>query len=280
VPNGSFESPPTLFVDTRIESWQKTPKPAWYDESGGYLWDQLAGVFLNLPPGDPAHIGNCDSNQAVFLFAVPQVGFFQDYESAGGTNTTPDHAFDARFEVGTSYRLAAGIIGGLGNMKEGVTLQLGLYYRADATNRVTVAATNIAFSASVFPSPTNLVDITLQVPAVTAGDPWAGQRIGIELVSTVRPDLAGGYWDVDNIRLTAAAAPPAFTLSAAVVGPDLRIAWPSATGQQYQLKIATVLGSWSDYEAPLPGTGGELVKLVPLAGRSHVYAYVLATPAP
>ena len=34
VPNASFESPLTPFVDTRIDSWQKTPKPFWYDESG------------------------------------------------------------------------------------------------------------------------------------------------------------------------------------------------------------------------------------------------------
>jgi hypothetical protein len=73
VPNASFESPETTFVDVNIDLWQKPPKPWWYDESGGFLWIQLTGVFLNLPPTDPDHIDNCDGNQAAWLFAVPEV---------------------------------------------------------------------------------------------------------------------------------------------------------------------------------------------------------------
>src|SRR4051794_27465521 len=56
VPNASFESPQTSFVDPRIDFWQKSPKPSWYDESGGFLWDQLAGVFLNVAPTNSAYI--------------------------------------------------------------------------------------------------------------------------------------------------------------------------------------------------------------------------------
>ena len=34
------------------------------------------------------------------------------------------------------------------------------------------------------------------------GDAWAGQNIGVQIASTVSTNLAGGYWDVDNVRLT------------------------------------------------------------------------------
>ena len=74
IPNASFESPETAFVDVNIGFWQKGLTPVWYDESSGYTWSQLTGVFLNVPPRRPeAHIDNCDGNQAVWLFAVPEV---------------------------------------------------------------------------------------------------------------------------------------------------------------------------------------------------------------
>src|SRR5439155_12475624 len=79
VPNNSFESPVTVFVDTHIDSWQKSAKPPWYDESGGYLWDQLTGTFKNTPTNSSDHIDNCDGNQAAWMFAVPEVAIFQDY---------------------------------------------------------------------------------------------------------------------------------------------------------------------------------------------------------
>jgi hypothetical protein len=132
------------------------------------------------------------------------VGLFQDYDSLGGTNTTPTHAFDVQFEVGYSYQLTVGIIGGGGGMKEGVSLQLGLYYRDDASNQVVVATTNVAFTLAGFPNTTNLIDGQVRVPAVKAGDPWAGRHVGVQLLSTVGPDLVGGYWDLDNVRLVAA----------------------------------------------------------------------------
>jgi hypothetical protein len=45
IPNGSFESPETPFAEPGLDSWEKTPKPFWYDEGGGGLWIQLTGVF-------------------------------------------------------------------------------------------------------------------------------------------------------------------------------------------------------------------------------------------
>ncbi len=201
VPNGSFESPATTTVDTRLDAWQRTPRPFWWDEQQFGSWDQLIGVFANLPPEDSRHIVNCDGNQAIWLFANPEVGLFQDRDS---TNGIPGQLIEARFEPGKSYRLTVGLlVGKVYAMAEGATLELSLYYRDVASNRVTVAATTVTNTAAVFNSDTNLIDFQVSLPEVTAGDPWAGKPIGVSILSTVDLARAGGYWDIDNVRLTA-----------------------------------------------------------------------------
>jgi hypothetical protein len=211
VPNHSFETPPTSFYSVLIDSWQKTPKPDWYVQGGGFTWEQLTGAFGNTATNSPDHISNCDSNQAIWLFAVPEVGLFQDYNSMDLDDVVPSHAFDAVYEVGKSYELTVGLFGGGAGrnygMLLGVTLELGLYFRDAASNRVMVASTTITNSNELFPNNTNLVDFTVQIPIVKASDPWAGQHIGILMLSTVSSNMQGGYWDLDNVRLTSAAAP-------------------------------------------------------------------------
>jgi hypothetical protein len=201
LPNASFESPATLFVNTHVDSWQKTPKPDWYLETGGYTWDQLIGVFRNTAPGSSDHIANCHGSQALWVFAIPDLGLFQDYDSTDWANPVPTHAFDAMYQPGKSYELTIGLIGGGGNMLPGVTFEFGLYYRDANSNMVKVASASVTNSISLFPDTTNLVDFRVEVPTVSASDPWAGQRIGIRLLSTVSMESQGGYWDVDNIRL-------------------------------------------------------------------------------
>lgn len=196
VPNPSFEAPATVFADPAIESWQKAPKPDWYDESGGFPWDQLVGVFLNTPADKPDHIANVDGTQAAFLFAVPGAAIFQDRES------TPTHDFDVPFEIGRSYRLTVGVLGGGGGMKDGVTLELSLYYRDASGNPVTVATTVVTNEAGRFADRSRFTDVEVVVPTVRSTDAWAGQSLGIRISSTVLPDLAGGYWDIENVRLT------------------------------------------------------------------------------
>jgi len=207
VPNGSFETPATTFVDTHIDSWQKAPKPAWYVEGGGFTWDQLTGVFANTAPTSPDHIDNCDGNQAMWMFAVPEVGLFQDYNSIDWAHTTPPHDFNAVFEPGKSYHLTVGVIGGGGGMLPGASLEVSLYYRDGASNIVTVATTRITNSPATFSNTTHLVDFQVDVPAVKIGDAWAGQNIGIRMVSTVSSNLEGGYWDLDNVRLMSVIEP-------------------------------------------------------------------------
>ena len=193
IPNASFESPETTFASANIDSWQKSAKPWWYDESGDFLWSQLMGVFLNVPATEPEHIDNCDGKQAVWLFAVPEVELFQD--------------LTATFEVGQSYHLTVGIFGGGGNMKDDVPIEIRLYYRDVENNKVTVGATTFTYEWD-----TGYVhhfnDVQLVIPQVTSIDSWAGKNIGVQLVSTLTlGDLdpntgrAGGYWALDNVRL-------------------------------------------------------------------------------
>ena len=200
IPNASFESPTTLYAGPFVDSWQQAPSP----------YSQQTGVFLNLPPGDPSHITNCDGAQAAFFFASQQVALFQDYDSTDYTNSTPTHAFDAAFEVGKSYTLTVGVIGGTNlaiPMQEGATLELSLYYRDNAGDKHTAAATTITNSGAAFGLPRQFVDYHVHLPTVQPGDAWAGRHIGVQFLSTVSPELEGGYWDLDNVRLFSAGAP-------------------------------------------------------------------------
>ena len=202
VPNGSFESPATVFVDPQIDAWQKSPTPGWYDESAYGPWDQLMGVFLNTPPGDTNSLVNCSGTQAAFLFAMPQVTLTQDLPSPGAGAAVPT------FKPGKVYDLTLGVLGNGGGMAEGATLDVSLYYRDASSNMATIATITVTNSNALFPDRNHLVDFTAHLAGVTADAPWAGKPIGVRIASTVDPALAGGYWDVDNVRLLESIAVP------------------------------------------------------------------------
>lgn len=237
VPNASFESPrvPPVspYAGPDIASWQKSPQPVWYDpaQNADTPWEFLVGSFYNVPfPG--TMIENCDGEQASFLFALPEAALFQDYDSVSGTNSAPDHAFNAPYQVGRAYRLTVAVLGGGGGMKPGVTLDLRLYYRNAANERVTVAATSVTNSLDLFPTNTYFVDFAVKVPAVKATDAWAGRPIGIELASTVGFELAGGYWDLDHVRLEELIEVPNASFELPVVPPVTPYAGPEIEAWQ------------------------------------------------
>lgn len=209
VPNNSFESPRTDFADPRMDGWQKAPEPAWYQGGNGFPWDQLVGQFFNTPRGNSNHIDNVEGKQAAFLFALPDVAIFQDYNSLAGTNAIPNHDFNVRFEIGKSYALTAAVLGGGGGMSNGATFEISLYYRDTNSNMVTVAAATITNSAALFPTNTHFFDLQARTPIVQETNAWAGQNIGVRLASTVGFGLQGGYWDVDNVRVTESVVPNA-----------------------------------------------------------------------
>ena len=265
IPNASFESPVVThddpFAAPDMDYWQKSPQPAWYDPSLNYNtpWDYLMGTFYNVP-FPSTFIDNCDGTQAAFLFAWPEAALFQDYDSIYGTNTTPSHAFDVKFNVNRAYSLTVGVIGGGGGMTNGATLELSLYYRDASSNMVTVAATTITNAAQSFPTNTHLVDFSLCVPGVRATDPWAGQNIGVQIASTVIYDLRGGYWDVDNARLTETVLPVltnprmtnnqcGFTLQGE---PGLRVEILAATNLAWPISDWTSLGTLTNTTGAVP----------------------------
>lgn len=207
IPNASFESPATFFVSLNFDSWQRTPQPEWWNEAANGPWTNLTGIFKNTPPGSREHINNCDGNQGAWLFANPDVGLFQDYDSMDWNDPAPTRAFNARFEPGKLYHLSVGVIGGGDGMLPETPLEASLYYRDAASNKVIVAAATITYSATQFSNRTQLVYFDLTTPVVRSGDAWAGRHIGIQFLSTVRPDLAGGYWDLDDVRLSSVLAP-------------------------------------------------------------------------
>ena len=235
LPNASFEAPvvpeTSPYAMPDMAGWEKSAQPIWYDPSQNYNtpWADLVGTFYNVPfPG--AFIDNCDGVQAAFIFAVPGVAIFQDYNSIDEASTNASHAFNAKFNVGRSYKLTVGVIGGGGGMQPGATLQLSLYYRDASSNMVIVAATTITNSTTLFPTNTNLVDFQVQVSAVQPGDAWAGRNIGVQIASTVGFDIPGGYWDVDNVRLVEEISVPNYSFEAPVMPETNPYAMPDMNG--------------------------------------------------
>jgi len=200
VPNGSFESPtppPGFPATPQVDVWQKPPQPSGIPLPGGVTWEQLAGVFPNTPVGASDHIDNVVGNQAAYILAIPGIGLFQQL------NTT--------FEVGKSYNLTLGILGG-GGITEGSSFLMSLYYLDGVNQPVTVGSTPITYTAAGFPNPTHLYDYSVNLSEVQSGDAWAGKNIGIQLLSTF--GTGTGYWDADDVRLVAVPEPTTVALLA------------------------------------------------------------------
>jgi hypothetical protein len=222
VPNASFETPsaPTTYppVTFGIDSWQKAPKPAYFDaveQGSGLLWDQTAAIFFG-----PGAYANMAGFQAAYLFSFPQVSLFQDYDSVDFNDASPTHEFDVAFEIGKAYTLTVGLYGKgfSGPMTEGSLLGLSFYYRS-GTQMVTVGnPTIVSYTANSFPvgGSLNLIDYQVTVPTVQAGEAWAGQKLGIKVESIY--GTGDGYWDIDNVRLTAVPEPGFGTLLALGAG--------------------------------------------------------------
>ena len=256
VPNGSFELPSTPFVSLLIDGWQRTPKPAWYVEDGGFLWNQLTGIFVNTAPGAADHLESLDGRQAAWLFAVPEAGLFQEVRNASGT-------MPAVYEAGRSYRLTLDAVGGGGNMLDGVTLEAGLIRWDTGSNRVWVASTVVTNSAALFDPRTFLRTFRLTTPLLTPTDPAVGQVIGVQMVSTVSAAAQGGYWDVDNVRVEAV-TPTQPELTHALDAGQLRLGWRSEEGVRYRVRRSGDLREWTWVGEPVVGTGEAVSVRVPV----------------
>lgn len=262
VPNGSFESPATFFVSTRLDHWEDQPRPDDYVEAGGFLWEQLTGVFRNTPAGSPDHLENLHGQQAAWLFAVPGVGLWQE--------------LGREFEPGTAYQLDALVLGNGGNMLPGPALEFVLGAFATGGEVAPLASLSITNDPALFPLRTRLTPFQLRTPLVREGDAWAGRPIVIQILSRVTPAQQGGYWDVDDVRLTAV-RPPAIVLRTEPADDALRIVWPAAPGFRYQLQRSASLETWTNVGGGLNGRTGELSAEVPV-GAAPAFFRVAAQP--
>jgi hypothetical protein len=278
--NPSFESPATPFVSTHVDGWQKTQQDPGYDSSGGYLWDQLAGVFQNPAPGQSDHIDNIDGVQAVWIFNVRGFGMFQDYGSHDWAGTNALHTPDAVFSAGSAYRLTVGVFGGGGGMPEGAPLELALYHRDDSGAPALVSSNLVVNSTNLFPTPNHFFDFSVRVPEVKATDPWAGRHVGVLMLSTVEPSGEGGYWDVDHVRLFAITPAAPKVILEVIANGGARVDWVSEADVAYQVRISRDLASWSDAGAPQSGTGGPLSATIAGGDGGSLYVEVTATPVP
>ena len=239
VPNGSFEEPVTAFVDQRIDPWQRTEKPSWFDEGGGVLWGQLVGTFANTAAGKPDHIANLHGNQAAWLFAVSGAGIWQELAPAGSPNPV-------RYEPGKAYQLSVDILGNGGGMLPGTPLEVGFCHLLPDGTRAVVATRTVRNEPGLFPVRTQMTTFRVTTPVVKPSDPWAGRPVAIMAVSTVPRDAEGGYWDIDNFRVASAAAPDV-RIEAGADG--LSLAWTTSSGWRYRALRSGDLKSWT----PLPG---------------------------
>lgn len=107
-------------------------------------------------------------------------------------------------------------------MPLGVPLELRLYYRDEEGDRVTIGAVEVLNTTDESqPHAKHLDDWQLRIPPVLAGDPWAGENIGVQIVSTVPFESARGFWRVDNVRLTSVSVPADFDHDGDVDAEDL-----------------------------------------------------------
>ncbi|HVY70867.1 MAG TPA: hypothetical protein VHH73_13125, partial [Verrucomicrobiae bacterium] len=166
--------------------------------------------------------------------------------------------------------------GGGAGMSNGVTLAISVYYRSGA-NLVTLASTTVTNSKTLFPTNTHLADFSVIVPAVKATDPWAGKSIGIQIASTVGFDLQGGYWDLDNVRLTSATAstsPQTSLTGSDVIGGQFHLTLTSAPGRYEILSSADVaapLSSWTSLGVVTNVTGSVLFTDTNQIAGNHFY---------
>ncbi len=180
VENASFELP---VVDP--EGYPASPViEMWTELDLDVLASANTGVFLNTPLGSEDHMNNADGKQLVFLGSQQGNGLEQD--------------LNVSYSIGSTYRMTVGVGTSMRfppSMTEPVdTLELAFYYR-DSNEPVDIVKEIVPATGL---SSRSLRDFSVYLPPVDVNDPWAGKPIGIAMRSAGQ---AGGYWDLDNVRL-------------------------------------------------------------------------------
>jgi hypothetical protein len=141
------------------------------------------GVFANTEPNSSDHIVNADGSQLAFLGSEKGNALEQDLAAA--------------YRVGCDYQLTVAVgVSMLFPPSAEVpanTLELVLYYR-DVNEPVDIVSRTV----TAMPWSQLLQDFFVYLPTVQSGDTYAGKTIGVAIRAT---GMAGGFWDLDNVRL-------------------------------------------------------------------------------
>ena len=180
IENASFEAP---VVDPN--GFPAVPfVDHWTEIDIDTLSSSNTGVFANTPAGNPDHIVNTDGNQLAFLGSESGNALEQD--------------LTAIFKSGREYRLsvAVGVSSQFppSSIELVDTIELVLFYR-DGNDVVDILSRTVEARGL---SSTQLTDFSLHLPKVKSGDAWSGKAIGVALRAA---GMAGGFWDLDNVRL-------------------------------------------------------------------------------
>ena len=182
IANASFESPA---IDLSTNPFGAVPVASdWTELDLDPLASSNTGVFVNTDPNSFDHVVNADGRQLAFLASAVGNGFEQN--------------LTATYKAGCEYRLTVGV--GISSRfppraePPADTLKLVLYY-LDANTPVDIASVSVE---AVGISATKLKDLSLYLPAVKSNDAWAGKTIGVAIRAA---GAAGGFWDLDNVRL-------------------------------------------------------------------------------
>jgi len=182
IANASFESPA---IDLSANPFGAVPEASgWIEMDLDMFASSNTGVFANTEPNSFDHVINAEGRQLAFLASALGNGFEQDLGAA--------------YKTGCDYRLTVGV--GISSrfpprVEPPVdTLNLVLYY-LDGNTPVDIASQSVE---AVGISSTQLQDFSLYLPAVDSNDAWAGKSIGVAIRAAGQ---AGGFWDMDNVRL-------------------------------------------------------------------------------
>lgn len=208
-PGQSAETPVTFAVPG-ARSW--TVQGSYMlDDGSGNLTNASAVTFHNTADGQPDHISNATGDQLASIAAQTGSGITQVLADrfTGSAN------YQLSFDLGVSHSFppllftAGGDVDPTGDLLFSASL-----FNADTGDPVGSPRVIDYFTlyrvAGGTPD-TLLTTLTLDVPAAAIGSA-AGHPIGVALVAlgdgvADNDDLEGGFWNVDNARLTATAVP-------------------------------------------------------------------------
>jgi len=153
-------------------------------------------IFPNVPANQGGHITNADGLQLGGINALPTVGMFQLLADV--------------YQVGATYAMTTAFGNALTQGQQptpGSGVSMEFFYLDDQMQAMLVG------SLQVFESELNgstLIDRTLTLPAVQAGDPWVGEQIGVRFTAipsfTGQDGLPGGFINLDNVRVDGSGA--------------------------------------------------------------------------